>query len=154
MAGTETAARPAAGTIRYWAAAKAAAGTAEVPYRAATLADALAAARQRHAGQPDFARVLLRCSFLVDGHPVGLVTYFDAGAQRVFLHTEVRPEFEGRGLAGKIARFALDDVRAQGRRVVNFCPYLKGFLERNHDWDDIVDRPTPAILDAVRSMQG
>lgn len=90
----------------------------------------------------------------VDGHPVGLVTYFDAGAQRVFLHTEVRPEFEGRGLAGKIARFALDDVRAQGRRVVNFCPYLKGFLERNHDWDDIVDRPTPAILDAVRSMQG
>ncbi|WP_329182432.1 MULTISPECIES: MoaD/ThiS family protein [unclassified Streptomyces] len=61
----------AAGTIRYWAAAKAAAGTAEEPYRAATLADALAAARQRHAGQPDFARVLLRCSFLVDGHPVG-----------------------------------------------------------------------------------
>ncbi|SHN13907.1 MoaD/ThiS family protein [Actinacidiphila paucisporea] len=71
MAATDTAARPAAGTIRYWAAAKAAAGTAEEPYRAATLADALAAARRRHAARPDFARVLLRCSFLVDGHPVG-----------------------------------------------------------------------------------
>ena len=59
----------AAGTIRYWAAAKAAAGTAEEPYEAATLAEALDAARERHPGE--LARVLLRCSFLVDGDPVG-----------------------------------------------------------------------------------
>lgn len=71
MAAADTAARSAAGTIRYWAAAKAAAGTAEEPYRAVTLADALAAARERHAADPEFARVLLRCSFLVDGNPVG-----------------------------------------------------------------------------------
>ncbi|CAM5448756.1 MoaD/ThiS family protein [Streptomyces abikoensis] len=60
-----------AGTIRYWAAAKAAAGTAEEPYAARTLAEALDAARRRHAERPDFARVLTRCSFLVDGAPVG-----------------------------------------------------------------------------------
>ncbi|MYS22602.1 Molybdopterin converting factor, small subunit [Streptomyces sp. DvalAA-14] len=71
MAGPDTAARPVAGTIRYWAAAKAAAGTAEEPYRAATLAEALAAARERHAREPRFAQVLRRCSFLVDGAPVG-----------------------------------------------------------------------------------
>ncbi|SDP22713.1 MoaD/ThiS family protein [Actinacidiphila guanduensis] len=71
MTASDTDTAPAAGTIRYWAAAKAAAGTAEEPYRAATLADALAAARERHARQPEFARVLLRCSFLVDGTPVG-----------------------------------------------------------------------------------
>lgn len=70
MAAPDTAG-PAAGTIRYWAAAKAAAGTAEEPYRAATLGDALAAARERHAREPEFARVLLRCSFLIDGTPVG-----------------------------------------------------------------------------------
>ncbi|MGW2842587.1 MoaD/ThiS family protein [Streptomyces sp. NPDC001493] len=59
----------AAGTIRYWAAAKAAAGTAEEPYAATTLAEALDAARRRHPGE--LVRVLLRCSFLVDGDPVG-----------------------------------------------------------------------------------
>ncbi|WP_229890970.1 MoaD/ThiS family protein [Streptomyces mashuensis] len=59
------------GTLRYWAAAKAAAGTAEEPYAAGTLAEALAAARQAHAAEPEFARVLTRCSFLVDGDPVG-----------------------------------------------------------------------------------
>ena len=61
----------ASGTIRYWAAAKAAAGIAEERYEAMTLAEALDAARERHTGRPDFARVLQRCSYLVDGDPVG-----------------------------------------------------------------------------------
>ncbi|MEV7414664.1 MoaD/ThiS family protein [Streptomyces sp. NPDC089919] len=59
----------AAGTIRYWAAAKAAAGLAEEPYAAQTLAEALDAARERHPGE--LAQVLKRCSFLVDSDPVG-----------------------------------------------------------------------------------
>ncbi|MBX9394772.1 MoaD/ThiS family protein [Streptomyces sp. TRM72054] len=56
-------------TVRYWAAAKAAAGVAEESFDAATLAEALAAVRARHPGE--LARVLQRCSFLVDGDPVG-----------------------------------------------------------------------------------
>lgn len=59
------------GTIRYWAAAKAAAGVAEEAYEASTLAEALAAAKRRHAASPEFARVLVRSSFLVNGLPVG-----------------------------------------------------------------------------------
>lgn len=95
MAATDTAAQRTAGTIRYWAAAKAAAGTAEEPCSAAgTLADVLAAARRRHVGQPDFARVLMRCSFLVDGNPVGTRDHAEvpvpAGAT-----IEVLPPFAG-----------------------------------------------------------
>jgi molybdopterin converting factor small subunit len=59
------------GTIRYWAAAKAAAGLAEEPYHAATLAEALEEARARHAGRPRLLQVLGHSSFLVDGDPVG-----------------------------------------------------------------------------------
>lgn len=57
-------------TLRYWAAAKAAAGTAEESLEGATLAELLAVARARHDGR--FADVLGRCSFLVDGDPVGV----------------------------------------------------------------------------------
>ncbi|MDR3082399.1 MAG: MoaD/ThiS family protein [Streptomyces sp.] len=57
------------GTIRYWAAAKAEAGTAQEPYRATTLAQALEQARSRHSDR--FARLLGHCSFLVDGTPAG-----------------------------------------------------------------------------------
>ncbi|MEU6805590.1 MoaD/ThiS family protein [Streptomyces neyagawaensis] len=57
------------GTVRYWAAAKAAAGISEEPYDADTLAEALGEIRERHPGE--LVRVLRRCSFLVDGNPVG-----------------------------------------------------------------------------------
>lgn len=53
------------GTIRYWAAARAAAGVAEEPFDGATLSEVLAAAEVAHG--PSLARVLGVASFLVDG---------------------------------------------------------------------------------------
>lgn len=71
-------------TLRYWAAAREAAGVAEEQVAAGTLAEALAAglaARQRArpdpdpGGGPDPAQrlrlVLARCSFVIDEEPVG-----------------------------------------------------------------------------------
>jgi len=79
-------------TLRYWAAAKEAAGVAEQAVSAGTLAEALAAAsgdngpgaggpgEGRHGGNERNERsernarlraILLRSSFLVDGNPVG-----------------------------------------------------------------------------------
>lgn len=56
-------------TVRYWAALKDAAGTAEDRVDAATLAEALATVRARH--DERFGLVLDRCSLLVDGAQVG-----------------------------------------------------------------------------------
>jgi sulfur-carrier protein len=80
------------GLIRYWAAARAAAGTTEEPYDAATLADALKIAAAGRGAE--FERVLARSSFLVDGAPVGgrdhaAVTLPDGGT------VEVLPPFAG-----------------------------------------------------------
>ena len=64
-------------TLRYWAAAKEAAGIAEETVTAGTLAEALVAARGRarrgeQSGQDSRLRaVLARSSFLIDGMPVG-----------------------------------------------------------------------------------
>ena len=57
--------------IRYWAAAKEAAGTHEELYVADSLAEALAQAHARHGQDPRFARVVGVCSLLVDGQQVG-----------------------------------------------------------------------------------
>ena len=57
--------------IRYWAAAKEAAGSHEELYVADSLAEALAQAHARHGQEPAFARVLGVCSLLVDGQQVG-----------------------------------------------------------------------------------
>ena len=84
----------ASGTIRYWAAAKAAAGTAEEPYEATTLAGALQRAREARAERPEFARVLRRCSYLVDGTAVGSRAH-DAVALTEGGTVEVLPPFAG-----------------------------------------------------------
>jgi sulfur-carrier protein len=58
-------------TMRYWAAAKEAAGVAEQRLTADTLAAALAQAAET-AGAERLRAVLARSSFLIDGDPVGL----------------------------------------------------------------------------------
>jgi molybdopterin converting factor small subunit len=59
-------------TLRYWAAAKQAAGAAEERFGSVgTLAELLDRARAAHPDGGQLARVLARCSFLVDGEPVG-----------------------------------------------------------------------------------
>ena len=61
-------------TVRYWAAARAAAGVEaeKVPVgEGATLADVLAAVRARHGARSRLADVLAVCSVLVGDRPVG-----------------------------------------------------------------------------------
>jgi molybdopterin converting factor small subunit len=81
------------GTIRYWAAAKAAAGTADEEYDASTLAEALALARRRHPTD-DFTRVLSRSSFLIDGEPVGTRSHVEVALPEGGT-VEVLPPFAG-----------------------------------------------------------
>lgn len=83
-----------AGTIRYWAAAKQAAGAAEEPFDAGTLAAALADATARRAGNRRFAELLERSSFLVDGAPVGVRAAADVPLSDGSV-IEVLPPFAG-----------------------------------------------------------
>jgi sulfur-carrier protein len=58
-------------TIRYWAAAKHAAGITDESVNAQTLAEALDIARSRHSENSQFSDVLARSSFIIDEKPVG-----------------------------------------------------------------------------------
>ena len=81
-------------TIRYWAAAKAAAGVPEESVEAETLAEALAAAVAGRAPDDPLGTVLARSSFLVNATPVGRAAKesvaLDEGAV-----VEVLPPFAG-----------------------------------------------------------
>jgi sulfur-carrier protein len=81
-------------TIRYWAAAKAAAGVPEESVAAETLAEALAAAVAGRAADDPLRTVLARSSFLVNATPVGRAAKesvaLDDGAV-----VEVLPPFAG-----------------------------------------------------------
>jgi molybdopterin converting factor small subunit len=78
----------AAGTIRYWAGARAAAGITEEPYDGHTLGSVLDQAAAAHG--PALARVLTVASFLVDGVRTSRDAVLPDGAT-----IEVLPPFAG-----------------------------------------------------------
>jgi len=54
----------------------------------------------------------------LDGAQAGVVEYQLDGDVIMFTHTGVPPEFEGRGIASRLARYVLDDARTRGLEVL------------------------------------
>src|SRR3954452_1501021 len=75
----------------------------------------------------------------VDGELAGFAEYQLTERLVIFTHTQVDDAFEGHGVGSAIARFALDDVRASGTRaVLPLCPFIKGWIEKHPDYQDLV----------------
>ena len=73
-----------------------------------------------------------------EGVVVAFAMYDTIGTTVVFTHTEVDPRFECQGVASTLVKSALDAVRASGRDVVAYCPYVKAWLARHPDYQDLV----------------
>jgi len=73
-----------------------------------------------------------------DGALVGFLEYVVKRGRIALVHTEVPPEHEGQGIAGGLARFALEDARRRALRVIPSCPYVRTYLERHPEYADVV----------------
>ena len=73
----------------------------------------------------------LRYELVVDDDVVGEIDYRRSHDAVVLVHTEVSPALAGRGLGGRLVAGALEDIRAQGLRVVAVCPFVRAYL-RDH----------------------
>jgi hypothetical protein len=56
----------------------------------------------------------------------------------VFTHTEVPQELEGQGVASRLVEGALEMVRAEGLKVVPACSFVRGYIERHPDMQDLL----------------
>jgi predicted GNAT family acetyltransferase len=75
----------------------------------------------------------------IDGELAGVAEYQLTDRLAILTHTEVDDRFEGRGVGSTLARFALDDVRAEGsRQVLPLCPFIKDWIDRHPDYADLV----------------
>ncbi|TWF95826.1 GNAT family N-acetyltransferase [Saccharopolyspora dendranthemae] len=79
-----------------------------------------------------------RFEILVDGELAGFAEYRLKTGQISFTHTEIDDNFSGQGLAGKLVRAALDEVRSRELRVLPFCPYVRGWIAKHSDYLDLV----------------
>lgn len=86
------------------------------------------------ADAPDAQRYEAR----LDGQLAGILEYVMKRGRIALVHTEVLPAFEGQGIAAALARFALDDARRLGLRVIAICPYVQRYLAKHPEDHDIV----------------
>jgi hypothetical protein len=78
-----------------------------------------------------------RFELAVDGHIAA--TYYEiANGVITFIHTEVPPELGGKGIGSKLIGDALDQVRADGLKVIPQCPFVKAFIEKHPDYQDLL----------------
>jgi predicted GNAT family acetyltransferase len=83
---------------------------------------------------PDNSRYEIR-----DGDQLlGQAVYQRRGDQVVFTHTEVDMDKERSGLGSTLVRGALDDVRTKGGTVVPLCSFVRGWIERHPEYQDLV----------------
>ena len=73
-----------------------------------------------------------------DGRLAGFSEYIGGDGVREFVHTVVQDEYEGQGIGSKLARGALDQTRADGLKVIATCEFIKGWIDKHPDYQDLL----------------
>lgn len=69
----------------------------------------------------------------------GLMTYSWAGEDKFIInHTEVQPEFNGRGVGKQLVLAAVDFARKENKKIIPLCPFAKATFEKNEDLRDVL----------------
>lgn len=104
---------------------------------------------ERATGDPDVVDVEARNRFEIrsDGATAGFAEYHRRGPAISFVHTVVEDAYAGQGLAGRLARAALDDARARGLAVLPFCPFVRGWIAKHPEYVDLVPQDRRAEFD-------
>ncbi|MEX0875233.1 MAG: GNAT family N-acetyltransferase [Actinomycetota bacterium] len=76
----------------------------------------------------------------LDGH-AAFLTFHENGERLNLIHTEVPDDLEGRGVGSQLVRAALADARERGLKVVPTCPFVRSFLERHPEEQDVLAEP-------------
>ena len=80
-----------------------------------------------------------RFEVTVDSQQAGYAEYSLRSDRMVLPHTVVENGYRGRGLAGRLAREALDSARARGLKVVPECSYIADYIARHPEYADLTD---------------
>lgn len=83
---------------------------------------------------------------------LGLAAYLDNGQERIFYHTEVSPEYQGRGLANLLVEDGIADTVAGDYQVVASCPLVRGWMEKHPEYEGKWRKPNMDDMNFLRSQ--
>lgn len=69
----------------------------------------------------------------------GLMTYSWAGENKFIIdHTEVNPDFSGKGVGKQLVMKAVDYARANNLKIMPLCPFAKSVFNRVAEIRDVL----------------
>ncbi len=70
----------------------------------------------------------------LEDNDIALMDYQISGNTITFIHTEVPPKYEGRGIASQIAKVALDYARDKGYKIQSTCSFVDMYLRKHKEY--------------------
>lgn len=80
-----------------------------------------------------------RFEIILDDNHIAVADYRLEGNRMYLTHTVVPKEFEGRGIAGKLAKAAFEHIRKENLRAVPVCSYMEVYAKRHPEYQSLVD---------------
>ncbi|WP_461788050.1 GNAT family N-acetyltransferase [Pedobacter sp.] len=76
---------------------------------------------------------------IIDGEEAGLMTYTWAGTTKFIIdHTEVNPEFKGKGVGKQLVMKAVAYARANQLKIMPLCTFAKSVFDKNPEIADVL----------------
>lgn len=73
----------------------------------------------------------------VDG-VLAYVAYSRAPGTITFIHTIVPEALAGKGIGSKLAKYVLDEARANREKVIPQCPFVSAYIKKHPEYQELV----------------
>ena len=97
------------------------------------MADAIEIKREQGATKGRYMAV-------VDGHEAEM-TYTRSGESLIIIdHTSVPDALRGRSVGQALVKRAVEDARAEGKKILPLCPFAKAQIGKHAEWQDVLQK--------------
>ncbi len=73
-----------------------------------------------------------------NGAVAGKMTYSNAGSKTFIIdHTEVNPEFNGKGVGKEMVMTAVNYARQNGKKIIPLCPFALSVFNKDTSLSDV-----------------
>jgi len=69
---------------------------------------------------------------------IAFIEYSDDGEVVAMTHTEVPPDFEGKGVGSQLVKGALNAVKNAGKKVNPTCPFVAAYIKKHSEYESLV----------------
>jgi predicted GNAT family acetyltransferase len=91
---------------------------------------------------------LNRFEIYSDGELAGFVEFKVSNQKISYTHTEIDPEFGGKGLGSQLIKEALDEALEQNLEVAPYCSFVSAYIKKNSEkYLDLVPKSSRNLFD-------